>query len=183
MKPVSGMPSNQADLQFQDAAADASLRSQKYLTFVLDKEEYGLEIMRVKEIIGLMEITPVPRMPDFVRGVINLRGRVIPVVDLRLKFGMKRTEDTQETCVIVVDLNDTLMGVVVDRVSEVLDVPEADIEEAPSFGVDLDTSFILGMGKAKGKVVILLDIQEVLTNTVNTECFSEKQSPDSGLVS
>jgi purine-binding chemotaxis protein CheW len=178
VKSVSEIQSKQKHSQFQGMEADAGVRSQKYLTFVLDMEEYGLEIMRVKEIIGLMEITPVPRMPDFVRGVINLRGRVIPVVDLRLKFGMKDAEDTQETCIIVVDLNDTLMGVVVDRVSEVLDVAEADIEEPPSFGVDLDTSFILGMGKAKGKVVILLDIKKVLTDS---EPILEQQLPKTGL--
>jgi len=137
-------------------------QTRKYLTFVLSGEEYGLEILRVKEIIGLMEITNVPRMPEFVRGVINLRGKVIPVIDLRLKFGMEMTEDTQETCIIVVDLDDVLMGVVVDKVSEVLDIAESDIEPPPSFGVDLDTKFILGIGKVKGKVVILLDIGRVL---------------------
>lgn len=135
----------------------------KYLTFTLGGEEYGLEILKVREIIGLMEITHVPRMPGFVRGVINLRGKVIPVVDLRLKFGMAAQEDTVETCIIVVDLGDMLMGVVVDHVSEVLDISDNDIEETPSFGVRIDTEFIMGIGKAKGKVIILLDIQKVLT--------------------
>lgn len=175
---MSGIQTKQGDVQFHGTRSSAGSRSQKYLTFVLNREEYGLEIMRVKEIIGLMEITPVPRMPEFVRGVINLRGRVIPVVDLRLKFGMEHTEDTQETCIIVVDLNDTLMGVVVDRVSEVLDVAQTDIEEPPSFGIDLDTSFILGMGKAKSKVVILLDIRKVLTdNGVIMEDGSPEPDP------
>ena len=135
----------------------------KYLTFALGGEEYGLEILKVREIIGLMEITRVPRMPVFVRGVINLRGKVIPVVDLRLKFGMERQDDTVESCIIVVDLGDILMGVVVDCVSEVLDIADNDIEETPSFGVEIDTEFILGIGKAKGKVIILLDILKVLT--------------------
>ena len=135
----------------------------KYLTFVLGKEEYGLEILRVREINGLMEITNVPRMPEFVRGVINLRGKVIPVIDLRLKFGMRQVEDTQETCIIVVDLVEVYMGVVVDRVSEVLDIAETAIEPPPSFGTSVDTGFILGIGKAKDKVVILLDIGQVLS--------------------
>jgi purine-binding chemotaxis protein CheW len=135
----------------------------KYLTFSLGDEEYGVEILKVREIIGLMEITRVPRMPGFVRGVINLRGKVIPVVDLRLKFDMPREEDTERTCVIVADLGETLIGVVVDKVSEVLGIAQADIDETPAFGVSVDTEFILGMGKTKGKVVILLDIEKVLT--------------------
>lgn len=134
----------------------------KYLTFVLGKEEYGLEILRVKEIIGLMSITTVPKMPDYIRGVINLRGRVIPVMDLRLKFGMTEIKDTVETCIIVVDLGESLMGVVVDKVSLVLDIHESDIDPAPSFGESLDTSFILGMGKSENKVVLLLDIAHVI---------------------
>jgi purine-binding chemotaxis protein CheW len=105
----------------------------------------------------------VPRMPEFVRGVINLRGKVIPVIDLRLKFRMEQIEDTVETCIIVVDLGNVLMGVVVDRVSEVLDILESNIEETPSFGVNVNTEFILGIGKAKGKVVIILDIAKILT--------------------
>ncbi len=136
----------------------------KYLTFILGQEEYGLEILRVKEIIGLMAITAVPKMPDYVRGIINLRGKVIPVVDLRLKFEMERIQDTEETCIIVVDLGETLVGVVVDKVSEVLDIQDVDIDTTPSFGVAIDTSFILGIGKSKDKVVLLLDITRVLTS-------------------
>ena len=135
----------------------------KFLTFLLGDEEYGLEILRVREIIGIMAITAVPRMPDYVRGVINLRGRVIPVVDLRVKFSLERIEDTKETCIIVVDLGEILMGIVVDRVSEVLDIAESNIEEAPAFGVNVDTEFILGMGKVQERVVILLDIRKVLS--------------------
>lgn len=135
----------------------------KYLTFALGQEIYALEILMVREIIGLMEITKVPRMPDFVRGVINLRGKVIPVIDLRCKFGMEQIEETKETCIIVVDLSDMLMGIVVDRVSEVLDIPQSEIEDTPSFGVTVSTEFILGIGKVKGKVIIILDIKAVLT--------------------
>ncbi|KMY69015.1 chemotaxis protein CheW [Desulfocarbo indianensis] len=139
----------------------------KYLTFDLAEEEYGLEILRVREIIGLMDITPVPKTPDFVLGVINLRGKVIPVVDLRLKFGLPYKEPDDRTCVIVVEVtaeNGTVqMGIVVDRVNEVVDVKGSEVEPTPSFGVNLDTAFILGMAKVGDKVKILLDIDKVLT--------------------
>jgi purine-binding chemotaxis protein CheW len=138
-------------------------RAGKYLTFSLDGEEYGLEILKVREIIGMMDITSVPRTPSFVKGVINLRGKVIPVIDLRLKFGMPAAEQTEETCIIVVDVGKVEMGIIVDKVSEVLDIASDEIEDAPSFGVDVDTDFILGMGKAQGNVTILLNIGRVLT--------------------
>ncbi len=137
----------------------------KYLTFFLAGEEYGLEILKVREIIGLMDITDVPGTPAFVKGVINLRGKVIPVLDLRSKFGMETAEQTEETCIIVVDVGTVEMGIVVDKVSEVLDIAAEDIEDAPSFGVDVNTDFILGMGKAEGSVKILLDIDKVLTSS------------------
>lgn len=150
-------------------ANDASIdeRAGKYLTFRLAAEEYGLEILKVREIIGLMNITQVPRTPDYIRGVINLRGKVIPVLDLRNKFGMGVTEDTEETCIIVVEVSledeSVMMGTVVDAVSEVLDIKENEIEDAPAFGTNVDTKFILGIGKVKDDVKILLDINEVLT--------------------
>ena len=144
------------------ATVGADLRAGKYLTFVLANEEYGLEILKVREIIGSMSTTAVPGMPPFVTGVINLRGKVIPVIDLRMKFGMDRAEQTAETCIIVVDVNGSLMGVVVDKVSEVLDIHGEDIEDAPNVGVTVDTTFILGMAKAKGRVKILLEIDKVL---------------------
>lgn len=141
----------------------------KYLTFKLEAEEYGLEILKVREIIGVMDITAVPQTPAFVRGVINLRGKIIPVVNLRAKFGMEAIDDTEDTCIIVVDVNkDEMtinMGILVDSVSEVLDITEEDIEETPSFGASVNTDFILGMAKAKGKVKILLNIQKVMTES------------------
>jgi purine-binding chemotaxis protein CheW len=146
----------------QGPGTGADSRSGKYLTFVLAGEEYGLEILKVREIIGLMSITAVPGMPEFVLGVINLRGKVIPVVDLRLKFGMPTQEHTSETCIIVVDVGGSLIGVLVDRVSEVLDIHSEDIEDAPQVGDSIQDSFILGMAKAKGRVKILLEIERVL---------------------
>ena len=139
----------------------------KYLTFKLDVEEFGLEILKVQEIIKMMDITRVPRTPAFVRGVINLRGKVIPVVDLRLKFEMDAKQNTDKTCVIVVTVRRgsgaVVMGIIVDEVSEVLDVAGASIEPSPEFGAAVDTSFILGMGKVGERVVTLLDVDKVLS--------------------
>jgi len=140
----------------------------KYLTFRLVKEEYGLEIHKVREIIGMMAITSLPRTPSYVRGVINLRGKVIPVIDLRQKFQMAEAADTAETCIVVVDVTAAAgviqIGILVDSVSEVLDIAEGDIEEAPTFGTNVDTAFILGMAKTKGTVKILLNIERVLSS-------------------
>jgi purine-binding chemotaxis protein CheW len=140
----------------------------KYMTFKLANEEYGLEILKVREIIGLMDITRVPRTKEFIRGVINLRGKVIPVVDLRLKFGMERIEATDQTVIIVVqyhcDGQDYTMGILVDEVLEVLSIGSDQIEPPPDFGSgSLDTDFILGIGKAEKRVIFLLDIGKVLT--------------------
>ncbi len=138
----------------------------KYLTFALGSEEYGLEILKVREIIGYMEITAVPQTPHHVKGVINLRGQVIPVIDLRAKFGMETAEITEETCIIVVEISQGTRkfqtGIVVDHVQEVLDIDGGDIEDAPQFGSTVNTDFILGMGKIEDTVKILLDIDKVL---------------------
>jgi purine-binding chemotaxis protein CheW len=142
-------------------------REGKYLTFSLAGEEYGIGILKVKEIIGMMPITTVPRTPAFVKGVFNLRGKVIPVMDLRLKFGMEEMAYTERTCIIVVEINgqggSVLIGIVVDTVSEVLNIKGSDIEDAPTFGVRLDTNYILGMAKINCGVKILLDIDKVLS--------------------
>lgn len=134
----------------------------KYLTFLLAEEEYGLEILTVREIIGIMDITNVPQTSDFVQGVINLRGKVIPVVDLRLKFGLPHVAYDDQTCIIVVDVG-LLMGIIVDTVQEVRDIPGTDIEPPPELGATVDTDFILGLGKVENDVKILLDIEKVLT--------------------
>ncbi len=141
-------------------------REGKYLTFALGPEEYGLEILKVREIMGIMEITAVPQTPAHVKGVINLRGKVIPVIDLRAKFGMETTETTDQTCIIVVEITRQGQGfntgIVVDRVQEVLDIPGENIEDTPQFGSNVETDFILGMGKIGESVKILLDIDKVL---------------------
>lgn len=143
-------------------------REGKYLTFSLGGEEYGIGILKVKEIIGMMPITPVPQTPTFVKGVINLRGKVIPVIDLRLKFGMDSNPYNERTCIIVVEASGlaagrVMMGLVVDSVSEVVNIKEEDIEDTPTFGTRLSMEYILGMAKAGDTVKILLDIDRVLT--------------------
>ncbi len=145
----------------------SSSREGKYLTFELDGEEYGLEILKVKEIIGIMNITSVPQTPGYVKGVINLRGKVIPVIDLRLKFAMEPLEYSDRTCIIIVDITGTsgkkvMVGIVVDSVSEVLNIKDDEIEDTPNFGTRLSTEYIMGMAKVKGGVKILLDIDQVL---------------------
>ena len=150
----------------QSSGTTAQQKEGKYLTFALAHEEYGLEILKVREIIGYIDVTAVPQTPHYVKGVINLRGQVIPVVDLRAKFGMETTDVTDETCIIVVEIvhadRKFSTGIVVDRVQEVLDIPGDSIEEAPQFDSSVNTSFILGMGKVGDAVKILLDIDKVL---------------------
>jgi purine-binding chemotaxis protein CheW len=142
-------------------------REGKYLTFSLAEEEYGIGILKIKEIIGMMPITTVPRTPEFVKGVINLRGKVIPVMDLRMRFGMKEIDYTERTCIVVVEIEGAsgtvMIGVVVDSVSEVLNIKGEDVEETPTFGANLNTDYILGMAKMEGGVKILLDIDQVLS--------------------
>ena len=145
----------------------AGEREGKYLTFTLAGEEYGIGILKIKEIIGMMPITMVPRTPEFVKGVINLRGKVIPVLDLRLRFGMQGAEYSERTCIIVVEIQGAsgllVIGIVVDSVSEVINIKGEDIEDTPTFGTRLDTDYILGMAKTGDNVKILLDIDRVLT--------------------
>lgn len=147
----------------------AAGKSGKYLTFDLASEEYGLEILKVQEIIGLLPVTRVPRTPEFIRGVMNLRGKVIPVIDLRLKFGMETVEDTRRTSIVVVQLNheksQIIMGLIVDDVSEVIDIAGECIDPPPQFGAQVNTDFIKGIGKINGKVVILLDVDKVMSGS------------------
>jgi purine-binding chemotaxis protein CheW len=157
-----------SDENMQHDQVSASVKREgKYLTFALADEEYGIGILKVKEIIGMMAITPVPQTPSYVKGVINLRGKVIPVVDLRSKFDMESIDYTDRTCIIVVEIEGKeeriQIGIVVDTVSEVINVREDDVEDTPTFGTRVSTEFILGMAKIEGSVKILLDIDAVLS--------------------
>ena len=159
-------PTTNERIPTSQAAADN--RSGKYLVFELNGEECCIQVLKVREIMGVQDITAVPQTPVYVRGVINLRGKVIPVVDLRLKFGLPEVAYNQRTCIIVVQIEKEgrkmLMGIVVDSVAEVLNIGAADIEDTPNFGQGVATPYLLGMAKVKGKVKLLLDIDEVMTS-------------------
>lgn len=142
----------------------------KYLTFLLNDEEYAVEILKVQEIIQMQKVTPVPGSPDFIRGVINLRGKVIPIVELRSKFSMENQTDTEKTVIIVMRIENeegitTTMGIIIDAVKEVMDVDAESIEKTPALGGNIDTGFIMGICKAGGSVKMLLDINKVLSTT------------------
>jgi purine-binding chemotaxis protein CheW len=155
--------------KLENGAAATDQRAGKYLTFILGREEFAIRVLKVREIMGIQDITGVPQTPAYVKGVINLRGKVIPVVDLRLKFCLPEIEYTQRTCIIVVQVQaagvSLQTGIVVDEVSEVLNLAAGDIEDTPDFGEGSAgaTAYLLGMAKAKGKVKILLDIDQVLS--------------------
>jgi purine-binding chemotaxis protein CheW len=169
MQPTLTAPApNNSGMLANAPALKSDERAGKYLTFMIGKEEFGVGVLKVREIMGIQDITAVPQTPPYLKGVINLRGKVTPVIDLRLKFGLPSIEYTQRTCIIVVQVKSAtatlLMGIVVDEVSEVLTMAAADIEDTPDFGASVSTTYILGMAKIKGKVKILLDINEVLTS-------------------
>ena len=155
-------------------------RAGQYLTFSIGPEVYGIEILKVQEIIGMMPVTKVPRTPEFVRGVINLRGKVIPVIELRTKFEMEQRDDTSMTCIIVVQVaaatQNLTMGIIVDEVAEVVAITAEQIEPAPQFGSGVKTEFILGIGKVTSKVVILLDVDKVLSWGELTELDTTAQA-------
>ena len=142
------------------------LRAGKYLAFKLEEEIYGIEILKVQEIIGLMKITPLPKTPEYIQGVINLRGKIIPVIQLRSKFKMKEKAASKKSCIIVVrnekNIQQSIIGLLVDEVSEVLNVLPEQIEDPPAFGSKVDMEFLHGMGKIGQKVVMLLDIDKVI---------------------
>lgn len=162
------MANQGGDMDRTAQSGGALAKAGQYLTFELGNEVYGLEILKIQEIIGMMNVTSVPKTPEYVRGVINLRGKVIPVIDLRLKFLMDSQEDTNRTCIIVVQVasqgETVTTGILVDEVSEVLDIDAGQIEPAPSFGAGVQTEFILGMGKVGNKVIMLLDVDKVLSD-------------------
>ena len=153
---------------FPSMPPDIAKRAGKYLIFHLGAEEFGTEVLKVREIMGLQDITSIPQVPAYVKGVLNLRGKVIPVIDLRLKFGMPPEDYTPRTCIIVMHSHqteeDATIGMIVDGVVEVLNLTAADIEDTPDFGPGIVTPYLTGMAKIKGKVKILLDIDHVLSS-------------------
>ena len=161
---MAGMTESKNNVQIEPFQSE---NEGKYLTFQLAEEGYGIGILKVREIIGMLPVTPVPQTPIFLKGVINLRGQVIPVVDLRLKFGLMEEDYTERTSIIVVEVkglsNNIPIGIVVDTVSEVINIQAEEIEPAPTFGSSISINFILGMAKTEGGVKILLDIDQVLS--------------------
>ncbi len=136
----------------------------KLLTFLLGKQEYGIQILEAREVVGMMHIDPVPKTPDFMKGVINLRGKIIPVIDLRAKFQMEETKHTKDTCTVVVDIQGKMTGVIVDFLSGVVTIEKNDFEESPDLGSNIRTDFIIGMAKLETRVIIVLDMGKILSN-------------------
>lgn len=135
----------------------------QYLTFTLGEEHYGVDILRVQEIKGYTAVTRIPNTPDSIKGVLNLRGTIVPIIDLRAKFGMDKIDYTRFTVIVVVVVKDRVMGIIVDAVSDVLNIPKKDIQPTPQFGTAVDVSFISGIGKCGDKLVALLDIDQILS--------------------
>jgi purine-binding chemotaxis protein CheW len=153
--------------EIQTTPSENASLAGKYLTFLLSRESYGIAVLKIREIIRVTDITAVPKMPEYIRGVINLRGKIIPVIDLRMRFGLGSGDTTERTCIVVVQVVlpsgiHAQMGLMVDDVEEVANIAAGDIEPTPDFGTTLDTKYLLGMAKLKGKVKILLDINRVL---------------------
>ncbi len=151
-----------------DSKSAAQHATAKFLTFVLGDESYGIPVLKIREIIRMTDITAVPRMPEYIKGVINLRGKVIPIVDLRMKFGLANVAATERTCIVVVQVtlangNSPQMGLIVDAVEEVLNINGSDIEETPDFGGKVDTEYMIGMAKVRGAVKTLLDIDKIVS--------------------
>ena len=155
-------------------------RAGKYLSFFLANEEYAVEILKVQEIIGRMPITPVPLTAKYIMGVINLRGKIHPIMDLKIKFGMDQTEITDETCIIVIKTASLMMGIMVDKVSEVVNVASEDVEDTPAFGGDVNPEYLLGVGKIGGRVRLLLDIEKVInaSDIINMKKVTSGESKD-----
>jgi purine-binding chemotaxis protein CheW len=151
-----------AETAVMDCAAGYAADSGQFLTFTLQGEEYGIEILRVQEIKGFSKIRPIPNAPSYVKGVLNLRGTVVPVLDLRARFGMAEAEYNQFTVIIVVSVGSKVVGLVVDAVSDVLNITKDQVEETPEIAGDMDSSFFHGMGKVGEKLVLLLDIDRLI---------------------
>lgn len=160
-------------------ASSVKIQEGKHLVFLLEERGYGIPILEVSEINGLMDITPVPKTPNFIKGVINLRGKIIPVMDLRLKFGMPEKAYDEQTCIIIVNISTNnakkQIGVIVDTVSEVFNIPGSEIEAPPSYGTQADDGFLNGIGKVKDKVVMLLNIDKVVYSEEIIKLLSDEE--------
>lgn len=154
-------------------------QEEKYLMFFLNTEFYGIPILKVNEIIGLMEVTHVPRTPGYMKGVINLRGKIIPILDLRLKFNMEERAYDEQTCIIIVEIpingHTNFIGIIVDKVAEVVSIADSDIELPPQYGQEDQNEFLTGIGKVKDKVVMLLEIEKIINSQELVNFISENK--------
>lgn len=159
--------------------------TKKYVTFELDNEAFALEIEKVREVLDFTTVTPVPQTPEFMRGVINLRGLVVPVIDLRKKFGMSKTENTVDTRIVIVEIKvdgeTTVLGSLADSVREVVELDQSHIGPAPKIGTQLRTDFIKGMGKKDGEFIIILDIDQVFSDDEISQVRQSEGTPGAGL--
>ena len=153
-----------AETAVMDCAAGFAADSDQFLTFTIQDEEYGIEILRVQEIKGFSKIRPIPNAPNYIKGVMNLRGTVVPVLDLRARFGMMEAEYNQFSVIIVVSVGSKVVGLVVDAVSDVLNISKDQVEETPEIAGDIDTSFFHGMGKVGDKLILLLNIDKLVAS-------------------
>jgi purine-binding chemotaxis protein CheW len=152
-----------ADLSNDNMELDEDTQRGRYLTFILDKETYGIEIRYVTEIIGIQAITEIPELPEYLKGIINLRGKIIPVMDVRLRFNKEPMEYNDRTCIIVIDINNISIGLIVDRVAEVLTISDQDIVDPPKMGKELSNRYIKSIGKVGNDVKLLLDCEKLLS--------------------
>ena len=164
----------------EQAASGIHNLSNRFLSFYMADEQYGIDISSVKEIIALMKTTPVPKTPKYFKGVMNLRGIIIPVVDLRAKFGMEETQPDMQTAIIIVTIGGTSIGFVVDRVEEVLNITEEQLSEAPQFGTNIDTDFIRSMARVGEEVVMLLDLERLFSEEELTNFENVQQTKNGG---
>ena len=166
---------NSIDGEFLDEENEDTQKD-KYLTFRVGEEDYGIEIRHVTEIIGIQKITAVPDMPEFVKGVINLRGKIIPVIDMRRRFGLEDRDYDERTCIIVVNVSEGVLGLVVDTVNEVADIPESHVEPSPEINKGGTNMMIWGLGKVGEEVKILLDVNKLLSMQVPENNWEEEQA-------
>jgi len=157
-----GLKIKENDIHYSSENDDELFQDNKYLTFCLSDEIYGIDISNVREIIEIQKITAVPDMPEYFKGIINLRGKVIPIIDLRLRFKMNEKKYDDRTCIVIVSINENLIGLIVDTVLEVVDIPETDIDDPPQFNIEDQENFIIGIGKVGGNVKLLLDVEKII---------------------
>lgn len=173
-KPEEGKPANDIRGLRIDKKGERAEEENQYVTFVIGEETYGVEVLKVQEIIGMTQITHVPNAMSFMKGVINLRGSVVPVVDMRIKFTMSEREYDAFTVIIIVEVRGRMIGMIVDSVSDVVSIPVKGIQDTPHFSAKIETDFIMGIGQIEEKLVIILDVDRIMSSEEMTELERER---------